>query len=105
MKITFCYCKYTDTYVGIIQTLFALEDNFNFKVDLVGTEMHLCFKASDSIFSFNDILYSWHKQQNKYLNGEITKEEYDNWRYNYPSEDDKPYWLKTAAKELEKFLV
>lgn len=95
----------TDTYVGIIQTLFALEDNFNFKVDLVGTEMHLCFKASDSIFSFNDILYSWYKQQNKYLNGEITKEEYDNWRYNYPSEDDKPYWLKTAAKELEEFLV
>lgn len=95
----------TDTYVGIIQTLFALEDNFDFKVDLVGTEIHLCFKGSDSIFAFNDILYSWYKQQNKYLTGQITKEEYDNWRYNYPSEDDKPYWLKTAAKELEEFLV
>lgn len=95
----------TDTYVGIIQTLFALEDNFDFKVDLVGTEIHLCFKATDSIFAFNDILYSWYKQQNKYLTGQITKEEYDNWRYNYPSKYDDPYWIKTAAKELEEFLV
>lgn len=95
----------TDTYAGIIQTLFALEDNFDFRVDLVGTEMHLCFKATDSTFAFNDILYTWYEHQDKYLKGIITKEEYDNWRYNYPTEDDKPYWIRTTAKDLEEFLV
>ena len=29
-------------------------------------------------------LYYNEKQAKKFKNGEITKEEYDNWRYNYP---------------------
>lgn len=28
---------------------------------------------------------AWQQQAEKLKNGEITKEEYDNWRYNYPA--------------------
>ena len=31
-----------------------------------------------------DMLSAWQEQVEKFQNGEITKEEYDNWRYNYP---------------------
>jgi len=27
---------------------------------------------------------AWHKEAEKYRNGEISKEEYDRWRYTYP---------------------
>lgn len=30
------------------------------------------------------MFYAWQEQAKKFKNGEITKEEYDNWRYNYP---------------------
>ena len=31
-----------------------------------------------------DMFSAWQEQAEKFQNGEITKEEYDNWRYNYP---------------------
>ena len=32
-----------------------------------------------------DMFSAWQEQAKKFKNGEITKEEYDNWRYNYPA--------------------
>ena len=31
-----------------------------------------------------EMFSAWKEQAEKYKNGEITKEEYDHWRYNYP---------------------
>ncbi len=31
-----------------------------------------------------DMFSAWNKQAEKLKNGEIPKEEYDHWRYNYP---------------------
>lgn len=31
--------------------------------------------------------------------GEITKEEYDQWRYKYPEFDNKPGWVKTIPSQ------
>ena len=37
----------------------------------------------------------WKEQAEQYKNGEITKEEYDNWRYNYPQNNRKDkLWIK-----------
>ena len=32
----------------------------------------------------NEMFRLWHNEYQKFLNGEITKEEYDHWRYTYP---------------------
>ena len=32
-----------------------------------------------------EMFSAWKEQAEKYKNGEITKEEYDHWRYNYPA--------------------
>ena len=31
-----------------------------------------------------EMFSAWQKQAEKFKNGEISKEEYDQWRYNYP---------------------
>ena len=37
--------------------------------------------------------------------GEITREDYDRWRYNYPKYDTTRKWVKVPSKELSDFLV
>ena len=38
-------------------------------------------------------------------NGEITKEEYDRWRYYYPKYDTTQLWTKVPSQELSDALV
>ena len=42
-------------------------------------------KEHNNYLTFFEMLNSWSKQHQKLLNGEITKEEYDEWRYSYPA--------------------
>ena len=37
--------------------------------------------------------------------GEITKEDYDRWRYNYPKYDTTQRWAKVPSKELSDALI
>lgn len=46
-------------------------------------------KQIPHVFTMYDMLRAWNKVARKYRNGEITKEDYDNWRYNYPESNTK----------------
>lgn len=48
---------------------------------------------------------AWQKQAEKYRNGEISKEEYDRWRYNYPKFDTESGWVKVPSQELSDAMV
>lgn len=39
-----------------------------------------------------EMFIDWQRQTEKYKNGEITKEEYDHWRYNYPDKRGISLW-------------
>ena len=53
-----------------------------------------------------DMFTSWQAQAAKLEAGEITKEEYDQWRYRYPELDSKPGWVKvTPSQEFSDMLV
>ena len=69
-----------DSEHGIMHTLFALEDNFGLEVKIVDGEV--CMKFKD--LSLAGRLRDWQKESEKLKNEEITKEEYDDWRYTYP---------------------
>ena len=45
------------------------------------------------------------EQAKKLEAGEITREDYDRWRYNYPKYDTTRKWVKVPSKELSDFLV
>ena len=75
-----------DSYIGLMHTLFAIEDLHGIKIDKISDEV--CIRLDKSNLSkyihMDDLLRSWYKEYEKYQNGEITKEEYDHWRYTYP---------------------
>ena len=75
-----------DSYVSLAHTLFALEDIYGIRIDDIDGELCLRLdKAKGTIYlSMFDIFRVWQQEAKKLDNGEITKDEYDVWRYNYP---------------------
>ena len=78
-----------DSYNGLMHTLFAMEDLYGLRIDKLYGE--LCIRLDKGMgtnyISMFEMFSAWQEQAEKLKNGEITKEEYDNWRYNYPAED------------------
>lgn len=75
-----------DTDLGFMHTLFALEDIYGLKIDKLDDEIciRLDKNRGTSYFSLLERFTAWQKEAEKYRNGEISKEEYDRWRYTYP---------------------
>ena len=75
-----------DTYYGLMHTLFALEDMYGLHIDKI--DETLCLRLEqDKTYPYSplfDPFKAWQKQAEKLNAGEITKEEYDRWRYTYP---------------------
>lgn len=51
------------------------------------------------------MFYAWKEQVDKLSSEEISKEEYDNWRYHYPKFDTTQRWAKVPSQELSDALV
>jgi len=74
-----------DTYIGLMHTLFALEDMYGIKISETAGNLSLSPDPSHKEFSaMTEMLAVWAGCSKKLQDGEISKEEYDNWRYNYP---------------------
>ena len=54
--------------------------------------------------SVDDMLCAWLKQSKRLESGEISKEEYDEWRYKYPKLDKSHHCAKVYPQELFDFL-
>ena len=69
-----------------MHTLFALEDIYGLKIDKLDDEVciRLDKNRGTSYISLLERFTAWQKEAEKYRNGEISKEEYDRWRYTYP---------------------
>lgn len=76
-----------DTSIGILHSLFALEDEafFHIGVENGKTVIYLDeTEKSDSAMLLRQMLRAWLLQSLRFQKGKITKEEYDNWRYHFP---------------------
>ena len=78
-----------NTDLGFMHTLFALEDIYGLKIDKLDDEIciRLDKNRGTSYISLLERFTAWQKEAEKYRNGEISKEEYDRWRYTYPEEE------------------
>lgn len=77
-----------DTDQGLMHTLFALEDLRGIYIDEIDGMMCLRFNMLDpNGFATSRMCRDWLRESQKYKSGEITKEEYDRWRYTYPLVD------------------
>lgn len=75
-----------ESYYGLMHTLFAIEDLYGFQIGEIEGEVCLRLDKSrgTSYSNMLSMLLAWQQEAEKLKRGEITKEDYDTWRYSYP---------------------
>ena len=91
-----------DSYVGLMHTLFTLEDNYGLKITEQDGELALQvdFRQNKNAARLHEMLWAWQEQAAKLEAGEISQEEYDRWRYHYPEYDRNQIRAKVPPKGL-----
>ena len=90
-----------DSDLGLMHTLFALEDICGLRVEEADGEICLGVDASQGAraASLREMLRAWREQAARLEAGEITREEYDRWRYRYPEFDTSGQWHKISPSQ------
>lgn len=95
-----------DSLIGLAHTLFTLEDVYGLNV--CGDAGGVCLRVDRDGLGSNDLLEfltAWREQAAKLEMGEIAREDYDQWRYNYPEFDSSQPWVKGVSQALSDALV
>ena len=96
-----------DSYVGLMHTLFTLEDNYGLKISEMDGEV--CLKVdvrkSKDAARLHEMLCSWRQAAAMLEAGEISQEEYDRWHYHYPEFDATQHQVKVPSQELGDILI
>lgn len=74
-----------ENYLGVMHTLFALEDNYGLRIDKLNDEVCIRLDKDNGTeyLTMLKMFTEWQTKAEQFRNGEITEEEYNNWRYNY----------------------
>lgn len=96
-----------DNEIGLMHTLFALEDIYGFKISDIDGEVCLRLDKHRGIIYADmfKMLDAWRQEAAKLENGEISKDEYDKWHYRYPEFDTTRKWVKVPSQELSDALI
>ncbi len=96
-----------DSYLGLMHTLFTLEDRYGLTIEKGENVVSMRVdprKGKDATELF-EMVNAWAEQAEKYRNGDISREDYDKWRYNYPKYDENSGYVKVPSQELSDILV
>jgi len=96
-----------DSYLGLMHTLFTLEDRYGLTIETRDGEVlfHFDPRKGQDAARISEMVYAWAPVMEKYRIGEITKEEYDNWRYNYPRDDKTQIWAHVPSAGLMDSII
>ena len=95
-----------DTQLGLMHTLFAIEDMYGLKIDELDGEMVLRLDRFTPEFpELYDKFRSWLQEAKKLKGGEISKDQYDDWRYKYPELDTHQFSVDVLPKEISDALI
>ena len=96
-----------DSYIRLMHTVFTLEDIYGLAVR--ESDGEICLKISKEknkdAAGLLKMLCAWKEQADKLSAEEISREDYDQWRYNYPKFDTTQHWAKVPSQELSDTLV
>ena len=74
-----------ESYEGVLHALFYLEDEYGIIPRKIDGQIYLSVENKNATTrAVSKMLSSWSSESEKLKSGEITKEEYDMWRYSYP---------------------
>ena len=96
-----------DSYLGLMHTLFTLEDRYGLTIGSGENGVSLCVdpRKGRNAAELSEMLTAWAQQAEKLRNGEINREDYDKWRYNYPKYDEASGYVKVPSKQLSDAMV
>ena len=96
-----------DSYLGLMHTLFTLEDRYGLTVEKGenGVFMRVDPRKGKDAAELSEMLNVWAEQSKKYRNGDISREDYDKWRYNYPKYDENSGYVKVPSQALSDAMV
>ena len=96
-----------DSYTGLMHTLFTLEDNYGLTIGETNGEVCLSidvYRGKDAA-ELHKMLCAWRQAYAMLKEGQITRAEYDRWRYHYPEYDTSQRWAKVPSQGLSDMLI
>ena len=96
-----------DSYLGLMHTLFTLEDRYGLTIEKGENGVSMCVdprKGKDAA-ELSEMLNAWAERAEKYRNGDMSREDYDKWRYNYPKYDENSGYVKVPSQELSDEMI
>ena len=96
-----------DSYLGLMHTLFTLEDRYGLTIDELDGEvcLRVNVRHNKDAARLHEMLCSWRQAAAMLKAGEITQEDYDRWRYRYPEFSNRPGRVKPISQGLSDMLV
>ena len=95
-----------DSDLGFIHTLFALEDMFGLEPSGSDEKISLDFTNPRALEPhLSDMLHTWIERYKSFKAGEVSKEDYDKWRYNFPTYADIQGYTKVTSEKLADTFV
>ena len=96
-----------DSYIGLMHTLFTLEDRYGLTILKTenGVSMYADPRKGTDAAELSEMLAAWAEQSEKYHNGDINRDEYDKWRYNYPKYDETSGYVRVPSQGLSDMLI
>ena len=96
-----------DSYLGLMHTLFSLEDRYGLTVETGenGVSLRVDPRKGRDAAELSEMLTAWAEQAEKYRSGEINREDYDKWRYNYPKYDETSGYVKVPSQQLSDVML
>ncbi len=79
-----------DSFTGLIHTLFAIEDRYGLKIEKAEDgqpQLYLDLRNHPGSMQLFDMLMDWMDKSEALRSGQITQDEYDAWKYHYPTPD------------------
>lgn len=96
-----------DSYLGLMHTLFTLEDRYGLTIEKGenGVSMRVDPRKGKDATELFEMINAWAEQAEKYRKGDISREGYDKWRYNYPKYDETSGYVKVPSQELSDEMI
>ncbi|MGN0446918.1 MAG: helix-turn-helix domain-containing protein [Acutalibacteraceae bacterium] len=96
-----------DSYLGLMHTLFTLEDRYGLTIEKTenGVSIYADPKKGTDAAELSEMLNAWAEQSEKYHNGDINRDDYDKWRYNYPKYDETSGYVKVPLQEVNEAML
>lgn len=96
-----------DSYIGLMHTLFTLEDRYGLTIEKTenGVSIYADPKKGTDATELSEMLNAWAEQSEKYHNGDINRDDYDKWRYNYPKYDKTSGYVKVPSQNFSNAMV